>query len=127
MEKEQKEHAQSKEKEYGEDGHSEKQLDLDAEIAAGEWTNLKKFKTYQQRSRQGKIIAMHKAVSNRLQQLEKLYYPLVGKYPQKALKLLQELKQLRTMQEYLLQCLVWEEKNELTPDLVPSELWELIS
>ncbi len=127
MEKEQKEHTQSKEKEYGEDGHSEKQLDLDAEIAAGEWTHLKNFKTYQQRSRQGKIIAMHKAVSNRLQQLEKLYYPLVGKYPQKALKLLQELKQLRTMQEYLLQCLVWEEKNELTSDLVPSELWELIS
>lgn len=122
-----KEPNQSKEKEYGEDGHSEKQLDLDAEIAAGEWTNLKNFKTYQQRSRQGKIIAMHKAVSNRLQQLDKLYYPLVLKYPQKALKLLQELKQLRTMQEYLLQCLVWEEKNELTSDLVPAELWELIS
>lgn len=110
-----------------ESGHSEKQADLDAEIKAGEWQTLKKHPVFQKRSRQGKIIAMHAAVSNRLKQLETLYYQLVANHPPKALTLLEELKRLRLMQEYLLQCLVWEENNELTEDLVPVEVWDLIS
>ena len=59
-------------------GHSEAQTDLNNEIQAGEWQGLSKFKTYRQRSRQGKILATHQAVSNRLRQLEKMYYTLVS-------------------------------------------------
>ena len=36
-----------KNQETGSEGFSEKELDLDIEIRAGEWQNLKKFNTYQ--------------------------------------------------------------------------------
>lgn len=121
-----KERNSAERKNTEESGHSEKQSDLDVEIKAGEWQGLRKHPVFQKRSRQGKIIAMHAAVSNRLKQLETLYYQLVANHPEKALKLLEELKRLRLMQEYLLQCLIWEEKNELTSDLVPTEVWNLI-
>lgn len=124
---EEKEKNRTEEGRTDDSGHNEKQSDLDVEIKAGEWQNLRTHPTFQKRSRQGKIIAMHEAVSNRLKQLEKLYYPLVQNHPEKALKLLEELKRLRLMQEYLLQCLIWEERHELTSDLVPREVWELIS
>ena len=125
MEKEKS--SEKKEKvETDESGHSEKQSDLDAEIQAGEWQQIRKFKVYQNRSRQGKIIAMHKAVSNRLNQLSKLYYDLVSKDPNGGEKLLSELRKLRIMQDVLLQCLVWEPKGELKKDMVPQEIWELI-
>ena len=109
-----------------ESGYSEKQLDVDAEIQGGEWQSLQRYRTYQQRSRQWKIIATHKAVSNRLKQLELLYYRLVSETPTKGEKLLQELKRLRMLQRVLLQCMVWEEKKELEKDMVPVEVWDLI-
>ncbi|MCL5439274.1 MAG: hypothetical protein M1268_04830 [Patescibacteria group bacterium] len=107
-------------------GFSEKELDLDIEIRAGEWQNLKKFKTYKRRSRQGKIIATYQAISNRLNQLVALYYKFVAENPKRAVKLLEELKKLRFIQEILLNCLVWEPKGELTKNSVPKEVWELI-
>jgi len=112
--------------ETDEGGHSEKQTDLDIEIRAGEWQSLRRFKRFQQRSRQGKIIAMHQAVTNRLAQLNKLFYPLVAKHPKQAEKLLMELRKLRLMQDFLLQCLVWEKNGELTKDMVPQEVWKMI-
>ena len=112
--------------ETNDQGFSEKEMDLDIEVRAGEWQNLKKFKTFQKRSRQGKIIATYQAVSNRLNQLVSMYYKLVADNPTKAKKLLEELRKLRIMQEYLLQCLVWEPKGELSKDMVPKDIWELI-
>jgi len=109
-----------------ESGYSEKQMDLDAEIAAGEWESLKKYKTYQKRSRQWKIIATYQAVNNRLNQLVRLYYELLKDKPKDAEKLLKELRRLRLIQEFLLQCMVWEPKGELKRDMVPKEIWELI-
>src|SRR5947209_15890587 len=100
-------------------GYSEKQQALDAEIQAGEWHSLRKYKTYQQRSRQWKIIATYKAVSNRLNQLVELYYKLVRDHPQKSEKLLEELRNLRLMQDILVQCMVWEPAGELSKDRVP--------
>jgi hypothetical protein len=107
-------------------GYSEKQTDLDIEMKAGEWQSLSRFKTYRQRSRQGKIIATHQAVSNRLSQLEKLYYKLVRDNPMKGEKLLAEIKKLRLTQDILLQCIAWEPKGELTKDKVPQDVWNLI-
>lgn len=116
-------------KEYenkGDGGFSEKEMDLDIEVRAGEWQNLKKFKTYQRRSRQGKIIATYQAVSNRLNQLVALYYKFVSIDPQKGEKLLKELKKLRLIQEILLNCLTWESKGGIEKNMVPKEVWELI-
>lgn len=109
-----------------ESGHSEKQLDVDAEIRAGEWQNLKKFKTYRDRTRQWKIIATYQAVNNRLNQLVKLYYEILRNNPKGGEKLLRELRKLRLMQEFLLQCMVWEPKGELKEGMVPKEIWDLI-
>lgn len=111
-------------------GFSEKELDLDIEIRAGEWQNLKKFNTYQKRSRQGKIIATYQAVSNRLNQLVALYYKFVGGNPKEAAKMLAELKKLRLIQEILLNCLVWTREGEPSSkkikESVPQEVWDLI-
>jgi hypothetical protein len=112
--------------EADESGYSEKQDALNAEIQAGEWQSLSKFNTYQKRSRQWKIIATHQAVSNRLRQLEKLYYTLVRDHPTKGEKLLYQMKQLRLIQDVLLQCMAWEPAGQLTEDMVPIEVWELI-
>src|SRR5688572_3761639 len=83
---------------------------LDREIRAGEWKRLREFASYRRRSRQGKIIATHQAISNRIVQLEKLFYELVRNHPEKAEKLLGEIKRLRFLKEYLLQALIWEEQ-----------------
>jgi hypothetical protein len=115
-----------KDKSKDESGFSEKEEALDIEMRAGEWQNLKKFKTYQRRSRQGKIIATYQAVSNRLNQLVGLYYQLVSKNPKQGVKLLTELKKLRFIQDILLQCLVWEPKGELEKNMVPKEVWDMI-
>lgn len=112
--------------EKGDGGFSEKELDLDIEIRAGEWQNLKKFKTYQKRSRQGKIIATYQAVSNRLNQLVALYYKFVSGNPKEAKKMLSELRRLRLIQEILMNCLVWDPKGQLKKDMVPEEVWDLI-
>ena len=89
------------------DGYSEQQMDFDVEIQAGEWETLKKLKTYQKRSRQGKIITSYQAVSNRLNQLVALYYKFVSTNPKEAAKMLEELRRLRFIQEILLNCLVY--------------------
>jgi hypothetical protein len=117
-------------------GYSEKQSDLDVELKAGEWKNLSRFKTYRNRSRQGKIIATHQAVSNRLNQLEELYYKLVRGNPSKGEKMLSEIKKLRLTQDILLQCIAWtgdakseraSERNLLDHrEAIPQEVWELI-
>jgi hypothetical protein len=107
-------------------GFSEKEDALDIEMRAGEWQNLKKFKTYQKRSRQGKIIVTYQAVSNRLNQLVALYYKLVSKDPKQGAKLLDELRKLRNIQDVLLQCLVWEPKGKLEKSMVSKDVWEMI-
>lgn len=112
--------------EADESGYSEKQSALDAEIQAGEWQGLSKFKTFRQRSRQGKIIATYQAVSNRLNQLVGMYYAFVNKNPQEATKMLDELRRLRLMQEILLNCMVWEPAGQLEKDMIPADVWDLI-
>ena len=120
------EYAHNEQKSEDDTGYSEKQLDIDAEIQAGEWQNLKRYRAYQRRSRQWKIIATYKAISNRLNQLVSMYYKLVGTNPKQGEKMLKELRRLRTLQEILLQCMIWEPKGELEKSMVPSDVWELI-
>ena len=100
--------------------------DLDRDILAGEWENLTKNEFYHKRTRAGKIIAMHQAITNRIKQLEKLFYPLVRNYPEKAEKLLFEIKKLRYFQEYLLQAYVWEEQGTFDEKDIPEELQKLL-
>lgn len=130
------EHDRKEQRSEDETGYSEKQLDIDAEIQAGEWQNLKKYRTYQRRSRQWKIIATYRAISNRLNQLVNMYYKLVGGNPKQGEKMLKELRKLRLMQEILLQRMVWsrearsgsarEPNDNVLKDMVPKEVWDLI-
>lgn len=108
------------------ENNQEQARGLDAEIKAGEWQSLKRFKTYRNRSRQGKIIATYQAISNRLNQLVGMYYRFVRDNPKQAAKMLDELRRLRLLQEVLLNCLVWEPAGDLERDMIPGELWELI-
>ena len=100
--------------------------DLQNEIRAGEWQRLRHFATYRKRTRQGRIIAMHQAVCNRIKQLEDLFYPLVRDHPAKAVKLLNEIKRLRFLREWLLQSLIWEEQGQLEDHEMPLELEPLL-
>ena len=95
---------------------------LEEEIKAGEWKNLKRFEAYRQRSRQGKIIATHQALSNRIKQLELLFYQMVRENPKKSVKLLGEIKKLRFLLDYLLHALIWEERGEIEEHDIPEEL-----
>ncbi len=99
---------------------------LDQEILAGEWEKLTQNEVYRNRSRSGKIIAMHQAITNRIKELEKLFYPLVRDYPQKAEKLLEQIKRLRHLQQFLLQAYAWEKQGVLTDEDIPEELEELL-
>lgn len=109
-----------------ETGYSERQSDINAEIKAGEWQNLRNFSLYHTRTRQWRIIATYQAISNRLNQLVTLYYKLVRDHPKQAEKMLLELNKLRYLQEILLQCMVWEPKGELEKDMIPQEVWDII-
>lgn len=120
------EYKRGEEEEADESGYSEKEDALDIEIRAGEWQSLRRFKTYQRRSRQGKIIATYQAVSNRLNQLVGMYYRFVSNNPNDGTKMLEELRRLRLIQEILLNCLVWEPKGQLEKSMVPKDVWELI-
>ena len=99
---------------------------LTEEITAGEWTKLNQFDIFRNRSRQGRIIVTIQALENRIKQLEKVFYGLVVNHPQKATKMLAEIKKLRYLKEYLLQCMIWEERGELEDHDMPQELGEAI-
>lgn len=99
---------------------------LQEEIKAGEWQRLKQFETYRRRGRQGRIIASHQAISNRIKQLEMLFYQIVRDHPAKAVKLLNEIKRLRFLREWLLQSLIWEERGQLEDHEMPPELESLL-
>ena len=118
----------NREEKFDENNNHDQESDarLDQEIKAGEWTRLREFATYRKRSRQGKIIATHQAISNRLAELEKLFYELVRNHPQRATRLLKEIKRLRYLKEYLLQALIWEEQGELEDHDSPEEFDEII-
>lgn len=100
---------------------------LDQEIIAGEWTRLCKYKAYKRRSRQGRILAVYQALSNRLDQLVKVFYELAreDKSLKAAEKMLKEIKHLREIREKLLYWLTWNE-NDVEPPL-PDEVEEIIS
>lgn len=100
--------------------------DLDREIAAGEWTRLIRYKVYRQRSRQGRILAVYQALSNRLDQLVKVFYELARqeKSLKAAEKLMKEITYLRKIRDNLLVCLTWNEADVL-PEL-PEEVEEII-
>jgi len=119
-----KEEKESKESASKKDSNSES--NLQEEIQAGEWQRLNEFSSYNRRSRQGKIIATYQAVSNRLNQIVALYYEIVRNYPDKATRMLAEIKKLRSLQEFLLNCLIWEKQGTFDEQAIPDELEGLL-
>lgn len=108
------------------DRYQKSESGLQEEIQAGEWKRLGEFETYRKRSRQGKILATLQALTNRIVQLEKMFYELVRNHPSRAVKLLDEIKRLRFLKEYLLQSLIWEEQGEFDAHKIPLELEDLL-
>lgn len=104
---------------------NEKDL-LSREIAAGEWMRLNRYKTYRQRSRQGRILAVYQALSNRLDQLVKVFYELAreNRSLEASAKLMKEISYLRKIRDNLLASLTWSEADVL-PEL-PEEVEEII-
>ncbi|AKM79221.1 MAG: hypothetical protein UX85_C0007G0084 [Candidatus Beckwithbacteria bacterium GW2011_GWB1_47_15] len=97
------------------------QSDLNQEIAAGEWTTLSQHATYRKRSRQGRILAVYQALSNRLDQLVKVFYELAAqeKSLPAAEKMLKEINRLRELRDSLLLWLTWtEDAKPQIPDEV---------
>lgn len=85
-----------------------------------------RFKVYRQRSRQGRILAVYQALSNRLDQLVKAFYELAKENRSlgAAEKLMKEINYLRKIRDNLLACLTWNEADVL-PEL-PEEVEEII-
>jgi hypothetical protein len=108
------------------DRYQKSESGLQEEIQAGEWKRLGEFETYRKRSRQGKILATLQALTNRILELEKMFYELVRNHPSRAVKLLDEIKRLRFLKEYLLQSLIWEEQGEFDAHDIPLELEDLL-
>ena len=102
------------------------ELNLDSEIVAGEWMRLSRYKVYRRRSRQGRILAVYQALSNRLDQLVKVFYELArqNRSLSAADKLMKEINYLRKVRDTLLMCLTWSE-GEVLPQL-PEEVEEII-
>ena len=100
---------------------------LEREIIAGEWMKLCRYKAYKRRSRQGRILAVYQALSNRLDQLVKVFYELAreNKSLKAAEKMLKEINHLREIRERLLFWLTWNE-IDVQPQL-PDEVEEIIS
>ncbi len=117
----------AKNKEKSQKKESAQESTLDREILAGEWMRLCRYKAYKRRSRQGRILAVYQALSNRLDQLVKVYYQLVreDKSMAAAEKMLKEINHLREIRERLLLWLTWNE-NEVQPQL-PDEVEAIIS
>ena len=115
---------ETKEKEEKREAKAE--YGLDREIAAGEWTRLIRHKVYRQRSRQGRILAVYQALSNRLDQLVKVFYELArdDRSLKAAEKLMKEISYLRKVRDSLLMALTWNEEDVL-PEL-PEEVEEII-
>jgi len=99
---------------------------VEREVEAGEWQRLNEFEAYRRRSRQGKIITTYRCISNRINQLLGFYYQLVKNNPKKSVKLLEEIKRLRFLQNFLLDCLLLEKTGELKPGKIPPELENLL-
>ncbi|MCG2691932.1 hypothetical protein L6272_03830 [Microgenomates group bacterium] len=113
-------------KEKSEKRETKAEFDLDREIAAGEWMRLVRYKVYRQRSRQGRILAVYQALSNRLDQLVKAFYELAKQQQTlpAAEKLMKEINYLRKVRDNLLMCLTWNEAD-VAPQL-PEEVEEII-
>lgn len=117
----------AKNKEKATKKESKQESTLDREIQAGEWMRLCRYKAYKRRSRQGRILAVYQALSNRLDQLVKVYYKLVreDKSIKAAEKMLKEINHLREIRERLLHWLTWNE-SEVQPQ-IPDEVEAIIS
>jgi hypothetical protein len=71
-------------------------------------------------------LAVYQALSNRLDQLVKVFYSLAreNRSLKEAEKLLGEINYLKRIRELLLRCLTWEKKENL-PEL-PEEVAEMV-
>ncbi|HSW96632.1 MAG TPA: hypothetical protein VLF89_02275 [Candidatus Saccharimonadales bacterium] len=106
-------------------GYSEKQSALDTEIQAGSWRNLGKISAYNSYTRQQKIFLAYQAVSNKIFHIISANLLIKPKSQEKE-DFETELKNVRMIQDILLNCLLWDQKDQLEEYMVPKEVWNLI-
>lgn len=105
---------------------SKSESSLEREIIAGEWMRLCRYKVYRMRSRQGRVLAVYRAISNRLDQLVKVFYELAkeNKTLNSAKELMQEITYLRKVRDNLLQYITWNKNTVLSQ--IPEEVKTVI-
>ncbi|MBU1085387.1 hypothetical protein KKB06_03510 [Patescibacteria group bacterium] len=108
------------------DSEKKQESNLEREIIAGEWMGLCKHKVYRMRSRQGRILAVYQAISNRLDQLIKVFYEIAKeqKNLDSAKELMDEITYLRKVRDDLLQSITWNKNN--IPSQIPEEVEAVI-
>ncbi|MBI4058083.1 hypothetical protein HY405_02090 [Candidatus Microgenomates bacterium] len=104
----------------------EEELALQVEVKAGEWQRLNEFSAYQKRTRTGKIVTVHQAIGNRMGQFDLFFYQALKTSPDKATEILEEIKHLQGLQEFLVDCLIWKERGQVQQRTTPSELETLV-
>lgn len=107
-----------------ETGFSEEQLSLDVEVGAGEWQNLRTLHAFKQKSRLARIALLYQAFSHKLNTLVSKYETTVDEKRRSELE--KEIHVLQVKQDITLNCLFWEQNNELEKDMIPQEIWEMI-
>lgn len=108
-----------------ESGYSEEEQ---AKIVEGSLTDIKQLKKRKPLvivDRQVKIIAAYDQTHQKIMGLLAELKQIVGN-PRHQEKVIEEMKSLRTLQDELLQCLLLEQRGELSEDTTSQEAWNLI-
>jgi hypothetical protein len=110
-------------------GFSEKQANLDIELQAGKWHNVKLFKTVKNSKNtmltREEVLAVYHAVNDRLSNLVTLFCHFSVIDPEKSKAVAVELRKFRMAQDIILNSLVWEKQSEFRKEMIPSEVWEM--
>lgn len=106
-------------------GYSEKQSALDKDIQDGSWKGLSKIPAFTAYTRRERIFLAYQAICNSMYRLisENLLVKS-DKHTKRAF--LEELKNARMIQDILLNCLLWDQKEQLEEYMVPKEVWNLV-
>ena len=105
-------------------GYNEADMDLNIEIHAGEWQDLKKLQ--KQTAPTYSFLSVYKLVSAKLTQLVKEYYILLHQNHQHANTIRTKLQKLRHAQDILLSYVLWEPEKEFNREIFTQEIWDLL-
>lgn len=96
---------------------------LEAEIEAGEWDRLNEFEVYRKRTREGRIMAMTRAIGKRIEFYRSTFFTLARNFnDDKAKTVHRKQKKLERYQGLLAQFVAWEPYASEKLPKFPAEL-----